>query len=738
MAGRLGASIQIEGRLVTEIASTSFFARIAAVCRAHPLREKILVAPSLAIGHQIGDRIAREGTAWVNLRTETVRTIADAVTAEELAAEGITVLSRAQALALVEAACAGVPGERLAYFGALADRPGLHRAIQRSIDDLRLAGATAATLRADAFEDPRKAEDLRCILESYERALAEGKFIDRAGVVLLAVRRLEEGVRRPWAEDAVWIVVDEEERAEVEGRLVSLASGGAANAELESSAARGEKLESFSYGFFKAAGEENEVRNAFRTILREGRAFDEAEIAYATREIYLPLIYELASEYAVPATFAEGIAAHFTRPGKAAVELLRWIETWEDVHLRRAAQAGVLRFEGRGGEGEAELESSAAGSEKLESFSYTSFARTLREAAIGWGRERHLVRLAALEAERVASLAAKEAEGEAEPWMHERIERTRRAYELTAALLAFVPADDEEMSIPLLASTLAEMIDANAATRSEIDGMAKRAVCGMLRELAAIPGEPLPKPEACTRIREALLDLHVGASNPRPGHLHVAPIRAAGWAGRPMLFVVGLEEGRYPGGGTQDPILLDAERGRLNEALDPHRLPMLADTPSRKTAEFHRMLARAKVAEDLFLCREDAAETEGAAGLSDPALKGEEQRIGSSATVTLSWPSIDLRERREKFPSQVILEVFRGGHGSVSPLATGPAQPVPTGFRGGHGSVSPLATGPSRSLRDFERGVGRCRLWRPAAQPVPTAGRAQPVPTGYDDLQRGG
>ncbi|MFN2239453.1 MAG: PD-(D/E)XK nuclease family protein, partial [Thermoanaerobaculia bacterium] len=214
-------------------------------------------------------------------------------------------------------------------------------------------------------------------------------------------------------------------------------------------------------------------------------------------------------------------------------------------------------------------------------------------------------------------------DGEDEPWMSDQIERTRSAAAVVASLLELAPAE-ESLSISALASALAEIVALRAAVKSEIDGMARSAICGMLRELAAIPGEPLPKGETCDRVRDALLDLHVGASNPRPGHVHVAPIRAAGWSGRPMLFVVGLEEGRYPGGGTQDPILLDAERSRINEEIDPHQLPLLADRPRRVTAEFWRMLRRAEV-----------------------------------ATATLSWPSIDLRERREKFPSQVLLEVFR-------------------------------------------------------------------------------
>jgi len=46
--------------------------RITDACREHRVCEKIVVAPSLAIGHQIADAIAHAGTAWVNLRIETV------------------------------------------------------------------------------------------------------------------------------------------------------------------------------------------------------------------------------------------------------------------------------------------------------------------------------------------------------------------------------------------------------------------------------------------------------------------------------------------------------------------------------------------------------------------------------------------------------------------------------------------------------------------------------------------
>src|SRR5262245_7820153 len=104
---------------------------LAKFCRDRSLDEKVLVAPSLAIGHTILERLGREGGPWVNLRVETARTLALGVVAADLAREGLRLLSRAQALALVEQACAAFLTPK-AYFGPLRDRPGFHRALQRT------------------------------------------------------------------------------------------------------------------------------------------------------------------------------------------------------------------------------------------------------------------------------------------------------------------------------------------------------------------------------------------------------------------------------------------------------------------------------------------------------------------------------------------------------------------------------------------------------------------------------
>jgi len=63
-----GASTGDGGGVSTSGARDPFIARLAELCREHPTRAKWVVVPTHAVGHTLGDRLAREGTSWANLR----------------------------------------------------------------------------------------------------------------------------------------------------------------------------------------------------------------------------------------------------------------------------------------------------------------------------------------------------------------------------------------------------------------------------------------------------------------------------------------------------------------------------------------------------------------------------------------------------------------------------------------------------------------------------------------------
>ncbi|HEX7704922.1 MAG TPA: PD-(D/E)XK nuclease family protein [Thermoanaerobaculia bacterium] len=595
----------------------SIVSRLSELCREQRLREKIVVVPSLAVGHQIGDAIARSGTPWVNLRFETTRTIADAVAGLELAGEGKSVLSRAQALALVERACDRVIDDA-SYFAELRSRPGLHRAIQRSLDDLRLAGIRS--LESSAFEDAGKGSDLGRILAAYERELSERQLVDRSAVISRAIQKLEAGAPAPWSGDAIWISIDELELPHEESRLVSLASRGAVKVRIAGAADTGAAMPPLSnVRFVRAQGEENEIRAVFRSILGGGNRLDDAELVYTSAEPYLALAYELCAEHSIAATFAEGIATSFTRPGQACLAFLRWCGSgWAVSDLIGAAQAGVIR--------------TRTDSEDGTELAPATLARVLRGAAIGWGRDRYEPQLQAM----IATAAAK-AEDE------ERSEAQRRGRERDAAngratlnlirqLLEIThELTSDRTNSSVLARAAGEFVRELAYARNELDRMALAALTRMFDELSEIPDAEVDLAEGCARLRDAVLALHTGASNPRPGHLHVTPVRSGAWSGRRHLFLVGLDQAKFPGAGLQDPIMLDAERDALNGAVSGTLLARRSEAPLRASERLRRFLAR-----------------------------------GGHGELTIGFSSRYLGEQRESFAANDLLDVFRAATGNPS------------------------------------------------------------------------
>ena len=154
---------------------------------------------------------------------------------------------------------------------------------------------------------------------------------------------------------------------------------------------------------------------------------------------------------------------------------------------------------------------------------------------------------------------------------------------------------------------------------NEFDEYSRMRLLDEMGELAASLHEGDP---ACLNIMDWLAELassaQVEGKGPRPGCLYVAPLAAGGYSGRAHTFVLGLDAGRFPGAGLQDPLLLDSERERISRDL-----PTAAE----------------RLAESL----------EDLAGLA--------ARIRGS--VTLSYCCRSLAEDRDMFPSPAVLAAYR-------------------------------------------------------------------------------
>src|SRR5690606_8568827 len=80
--------------------------------------------------------------------------------------------------------------------------------------------------------------------------------------------------------------------------------------------------------------------------------------------------------------------------------------------------------------------------------------------------------------------------------------------------------------------------------------------------------------------------------NAAGGHLHLSDIEHGGLTGRRATFVVGLDAGRFPGGGLQDPPLVDEGRRWLNSGQAVGSMPTSADRLTERRYAFAELLAR--------------------------------------------------------------------------------------------------------------------------------------------------
>jgi RecB family exonuclease len=244
-----------------------FVDQLASLCRDHVTRSKWVFVPSHAVGRTLGERIALEGTNWLNLRFVTPLDVALRMGAPFLVERGIDPSEEGLGPALVmrlllelrldsperaEEAQAPVAGpvreqphlvlgeEHLSrespprqagrprsrtpaegtsaddralpatgYFRPLADQPTMAQALWTTIRELRMAGVKAADLSAEAFESPAKHAELRALLEAYERYLVDNKRGDWATVYEEAMRHPDWCPIQPedcWTElpDTLW------------------------------------------------------------------------------------------------------------------------------------------------------------------------------------------------------------------------------------------------------------------------------------------------------------------------------------------------------------------------------------------------------------------------------------------------------------------------------------------------------------------------------------------------------
>lgn len=554
-----------------------------------PFAERILVLPGLTAGHQLRRRLALGGTPWLNLRCATPGSLAEEAARAELDRRGLVAADPTMTLLLAAELLHRVP-EAAAYFAGVADSPGTLRAIERSLADLRLYAIRPADL-APVIRDPAKAGALAGLLSAYEAELERRGWADPAEVFRIATAVVRHGAGPTYLLPSGLLAHGLEKTflaAIPEARTVVLEQdqpdGPLVGTETK-------------VHLFAAVAPAAEVREVLRRLLRAAARLQDAELLLAREEPYLQAAHDLAAQWGVPVTYAAGIPAAWTAPGRAAACLAGWLA--EDFAARRLAD----------GLGAGDL---TPGRE--DTVSPQQIGRLLRRAAIGWGKERYEPGLRAL------LPSPTEDEPEEQARAEDRRTRVEAALSFVTGLLAAAPEADADGCISLAATSawLARMVGDHAAVTGPADAAAREALVQRMELAARWATGAFPPRAAADRVLALTGDLRVGASGPRPGHLHVAAAAGGPASGRARTFVLGLDEGGFGGVGVSDPLLLDEERAAL-----PAPLPTSVDLAGER---LYRL------------------------GLNLTGLRGE---------VTFSYSTRDPVADRGQFPSPLLLQAHR-------------------------------------------------------------------------------
>ena len=607
-----------------------FVAQLARLCSAHRTRAKWVFVPTHALGRTLGDRLVLEGTDWANLRFVTPLDIALRMGAPFLVERGIDPSEEGLGAALIMRLLLDLPEEG-GYFRPLADQPTMAQALWTTVRELRMAGVRAQQISPEAFVSPAKHKELRALLTAYETFLSVEKRGDMATVY-------EESVLHPdwcpiqapdcWTEfpDAPWsplqrALIDRVPGERIMPRALEIAGSTlprryyGANVERVPADPRTSALayltapeqgQPAALQLFHAGGRDAEIEEVFRRILASGRSLDQVEIACATDE-YAPLVWEKACRYEWPVTIGPGVLAALTRPGRALLGLCLWIETdFTAGVLRRLLESGDLTL----------------GS--IDDLTPGQAARLLVKAEAGWGRATYDISLRRLAKHYRAVADDADRSDEQRSASLQKAGRTERLLAWIAAILASLPAtaEDKQVAIHEIVDTALAFLAACSAKASALDRVAAIALEDAVTDLRALGSFRCTVPVALRFVRERVEGVSVGRDRSRPGHLHVSTLAQAGVPNRPLVFIVGLEEGRVFPAAVEDPVLLDAERHGISPALR---------------------------------CSSDRTEEAVYTALSRLAVVN----TAAGAEVCFSYSCRDLREFRGTFPSWLMLQAHR-------------------------------------------------------------------------------
>lgn len=526
------------------------------ICTNNLLMDKVLVVPSHSAGHQIMKMLADAGSPVLNLRTVMLGDLASSMAGEYLADHDICSIDRTTASHLIYFVLRKMwSGNSLAYIGRLNIMPGIARIICSAVLELKHAGLKPDDISSDCFVDEKKAKDLKEIFKEYEKCLKDRKLADEADIYSI-------GCDNNVTAETIYMIYSNYNLSHLQEKFLKAISGdslivlnmpdipGIRNpgARLKNKGA-GIKANIIA-GMFsrdlagkadiqmeisKAYGEGNEVKRVLRDIKKGGLSLDSCAVYSSTAEPYCQLFYNMVQKEELPVTFSNGISASNTKPYKFIKIMLRLIEhNFKVSDFLLLIESNLLKFD-------------------LSAVSANDMQYILRRARIGWGKSRYDTQLENLEREIAKSTC--------DTQTLYKIQHIRNMLE--GIFKGLPEAGTAHVSINTLVKALERNLNTYCRITCDLDAEAVNSLNEVFDNICLVPDITCSISEAINILHSLLEVRRVGASPPKPGHIHIADYRKDLWVDRDNSFVIGLDSQKFPGRAAEDPVLLDAEKKKL-------------------------------------------------------------------------------------------------------------------------------------------------------------------------------
>lgn len=597
----------------------SLLSKLQTICNLYPLKRKTIIVESHAIGEELIEAISKHGQFAINLSYKTTRDIAleyfelHSTTPGNFLEHTVGTHLTYQFLNKLR------DNDQLRYFSKLEITPSFSHAIYQTIQTLRLANFTSKSLKAELFLSPEKGEDIVLLMTEFEHLLQSFHFMDDAELYRkvmsfevqqddeifilqsnLPLTQLEEQFLTKLLNENVYKLplehvygIDIPERTSL--RSISW-EGTSPFSYLYQPGASKEKA---NLAIFIAKTEDIEVKRIVKVLIDGNTKLDEVAVYYTNPEPYVTLFYHLSESMSLPITFGEGISVSYSRPGRLVALLKEWIQSNYSLPV----------FLTMLNENIIELEDGAPSKVKIMKY--------LRDCQIGWGKDRYVSRLQAEMNRLNEKMEQQDSSSNIERY-ETRIREISWLMQMFKKMFNHLPAVESTINFKSLLSGIDYFLSKIARATSITDQSAKIALLEEIQKIIPYSNQDMKNYDAFEKLMDLLMSVKINRSRPKPGHLHVTSFKQGIYQNRSKLFIVGLDNRRFPGDSSENPLLLDAERMKLASGLP---------------------LMREKGKETIYTMLQVFAQAEG--------------------DITASFSNFDIGENRTVSPAHLFLQCYR-------------------------------------------------------------------------------